>query len=106
MASIDGNFVFTSWLNFDQELLAYEEMKAQSSELCRKMQMRIFNILLQDVYITEASCLQKAKILIRKGKVLKICGTEGLKDCIHCFSEAISIMVSSIFALFLFTHSS
>ncbi|CBI23880.3 unnamed protein product, partial [Vitis vinifera] len=74
----------------EQELLAYEEMKALSPELCQKMQMKIFNILLQDVFITKDSCLQKSRILIRKGKALRACGTEGLKDCIHCFSEAIS----------------
>ena len=93
--------ILLTCLNFDQELLAYEEMKELSSELCQKMQMRLFNILLQDVYITKDSHLEKSRILIKKGKALRACGTEGLKDCIDCFSEAISAIVSSIFPFFL-----
>lgn len=93
--------LLTSCLNSDQELLAYEELKALSSGLCQKMKMRIFNILLQDVYITKDSHLEKSRILIKKGKALRAYGTEGLKECIDCFSEAISAIVSSIFPLFL-----
>lgn len=74
-------------------------MSLKYPELCQKMQMKITNILLQDIYITQDSCFQKAQTLVRKGKALRGCGVGGLKDCIQCLSEAIIIMVSSLVLL-------
>lgn len=65
-------------------------------EFCQKMQMQIIDILLQDVYVTPDSWLQKSRILVRKGRVLRLYGIKGLKDCIHCLSEAISSLVSHL----------
>ncbi|XP_012569077.1 separase isoform X2 [Cicer arietinum] len=76
----------------EQELTAYEEMSHKYPEFCQKMQMKITNILLQDIYITHDSCFQKAQTLVRKGKALRFFGTGGLRDCIQCLSEAIIIM--------------
>ncbi|KAL5787518.1 hypothetical protein ACOSP7_004467 [Xanthoceras sorbifolium] len=76
----------------EQEFCAYEELSHLGSDFCQKMQMEIINILLQDVYITQDSCLQKSRILLKKGRTLRARGTAALKDCVHCLSEAISIM--------------
>ncbi|KAI9087156.1 hypothetical protein K1719_030791 [Acacia pycnantha] len=76
----------------EQELTAYEEMSFTYPELCQQMQMKITDILLQDVYVNPDSCFQKAQALVRKGKALRVGGIEGLKDCIQCFSEAITEM--------------
>ncbi|KAJ7002733.1 separase [Populus alba x Populus x berolinensis] len=74
-----------------QELLAYEEMYAVHPEFCQRMQMEVIDILLKDVYVTD-SHLQKSRVLIRKGRALRSCGSEGLEDCIQCLSEAISVI--------------
>ncbi|KAF3975524.1 hypothetical protein CMV_001236 [Castanea mollissima] len=73
----------------EQELLAYEEMNALYPEFCQQMQMKIIGILLRDVYVTPHNHLQKSRILVRKGKALRVCGIEGLKDSIQCLSESI-----------------
>lgn len=75
-------------------------MYAVNPEFCQKMQMQIINILLQDVYVTPDSWLQKAKILVRKGRWLKLYGINGLKDCICCLTEAITLLVSNQVILF------
>ncbi|KAJ6942111.1 separase [Populus alba x Populus x berolinensis] len=74
-----------------QELLAYEEMYAVHPEFCQRMQMEVIDTLLKDVYVTD-SHLQKSRVLIRKGRALRSCGSEGLEDCIQCLSEAISVI--------------
>ncbi|RDX78338.1 Separase, partial [Mucuna pruriens] len=76
----------------EQELTAYEEMGFKYPELCQKMQRKITAILLQDIYITPDSRFQKAQILVRKGKAIRVSGMDGLRDCIQCLSEAITIM--------------
>ncbi|GAV67376.1 Peptidase_C50 domain-containing protein [Cephalotus follicularis] len=75
----------------EQELLAYEEMEPLNPELSWRMQEKITEILL---HITTGDCLQKSDILLRKGRALRARGIEGLKECIQCLSEAISIMRS------------
>lgn len=79
-----------------QELHSYEELCPSSPELCQRMQMKISSILLQSVYNSRNSCLQRARILLRKGRALRARGTEGLKDCIQCLSEAICVLVISL----------
>ncbi|KHN33472.1 Separin [Glycine soja] len=76
----------------EQELTAYEEMGFKYPEFCQKMQMKITDILLQDIYITLDSRFQKAQTLVRKGKAIRVRGIGGLRDCIQCLSEAITIM--------------
>lgn len=80
-------------LKFVQELLAYLEMNHGYPDFCQAMQIKVIDLLMQDVYTTENSPLWKARILIRKGRALRANGIEALKDCILCLSEAISIMV-------------
>ncbi|KAF8019982.1 hypothetical protein BT93_G0618 [Corymbia citriodora subsp. variegata] len=74
----------------EQELLAYEEINSSNPDLCSRMQLKIIDELLQEIYSAEASCFQKARLLIKKGRILKCRGREGLNSCIQCLSEAIS----------------
>ncbi|XP_017971181.1 PREDICTED: separase isoform X2 [Theobroma cacao] len=76
----------------EQELLAYQELNHGYPDFCQRMQNKVIDLLMQDVYATENSPLWKARILIRKGRALRINGIEALKNCILCLSEAISIM--------------
>ncbi|XP_044490537.1 separase-like isoform X4 [Mangifera indica] len=76
----------------EQELHAYEELNPLGPELCQRRQMKIISILLQNVYDTEDSGLQKSRILLKKARTLRAVGREGLKDCIQCLSEAIFFM--------------
>ncbi|KAI3715733.1 hypothetical protein L6452_22720 [Arctium lappa] len=76
----------------EQELQAYKEMKSLNPKLCKTMQTTITNILLEEIYSTKDSCLQKCRILIAKGMESRACGVEGLNDCIKYLSEAISTM--------------
>ncbi|KAK9214507.1 hypothetical protein WN944_006500 [Citrus x changshan-huyou] len=76
----------------EQELHSYEELYPLSPELCERMQMKISTILVQSVYNSRNSYFQRSRILLRKGRALRARGTEGLKDCIQCLSEAICVM--------------
>ncbi|KAK9095991.1 hypothetical protein Sjap_021488 [Stephania japonica] len=76
----------------EQELLAYEEMESHSS-LCQKMQLKIINILLLNIYVSKDYYLQKSLLLIKKGRIFRAQGFERLTDCIRCLSDAISILV-------------
>ncbi|XP_057978228.1 separase isoform X2 [Malania oleifera] len=74
----------------EQELVAYEKMSGSYPNICQEMQMKIINILLNNVYITRDTCLLKSRIFVVKGRLLRAHGFEALKDCIECLSEAIS----------------
>ncbi|KAK8567876.1 hypothetical protein V6N12_006446 [Hibiscus sabdariffa] len=76
----------------EQELLAYQEMTHGYQDFCLRMQIKVIDLLMQDDYGIEDNPLQRARILIRKGRTLRTNGIEALKDCILCLSEAISIM--------------
>ncbi|KAE8698781.1 putative Kinetochore protein ndc80 [Hibiscus syriacus] len=76
----------------EQELLAYQEMTHGYPDFCHRMQMKVIDLLIQDDYAIGDNPLQRARILIRKGRSLRANGIEALKDCIWCLSEAISIM--------------
>ncbi|KAI3778004.1 hypothetical protein L2E82_06951 [Cichorium intybus] len=76
----------------EEELQAYKELESLYPTLCKTMQMTIINILLDDIYTTKDSWLQRSRILIAKGRVSRAYGVEGLNDCIKYLSEAISIM--------------
>lgn len=63
-------------------------------ELCQQKQIKIIDILLQDIYFTQDCYLERSRILLQKGRALRASGFEGLTGCIQCVSEAISIIVS------------
>ncbi|KAF5184255.1 Separase [Thalictrum thalictroides] len=74
----------------EQELLAYEEMEALNTNLCQSMQLKIIDILVHNVYVTTDYVLKKSTTLIKKGRIARARGTDGLNNCIECLSEAIS----------------
>ncbi|KAI3841547.1 hypothetical protein MKX03_023861 [Papaver bracteatum] len=78
----------------EQELLTYEETESLSMSLSKRMQLKIVDILLLDVYTTDDNCLQRSKILIKKGKVLRTTENEGLDGSTKCVSEAISNLIN------------
>ncbi|KAI3976406.1 hypothetical protein MKX01_038705 [Papaver californicum] len=78
----------------EQELLAYEETESLSMSLSKRMQLKIVDILLFDVYTTDDNCLQRSNILIMKGRVLRTSENEGLSGSTKCVSEAISNLVN------------
>ncbi|XP_043718262.1 separase-like isoform X1 [Telopea speciosissima] len=82
----------TTGIILEQELFMYEEMNSSYPKLCQKMQLKIMDILLFDVYITKDDFLEKSRVLIWKGRVLRACESEDLQICIQCFSEAIYIL--------------
>lgn len=61
------------------------------------MCLKIITLLLQEVYISKDSYLQKCRTLIVKGEVLRARGFQYLKDCLQCLSEAIATIVSHLF---------
>lgn len=78
-----------------QELTEYEQNSFRDPNFCQKMQLKIADILLQDIYTTPDYRFQKAQTLIRKAKALRFSSRiGGLRDCIQCLSTAISIMVN------------
>ncbi|KAI3912246.1 hypothetical protein MKW98_012057 [Papaver atlanticum] len=78
----------------EQELLTYEETESLSMSLSKRMQLKIVDILLLDVYTTDDNCLQRSKILIKKGRVLRTSENEGLNGSTKCVSEAISNLIN------------
>ncbi|KAK1279769.1 hypothetical protein QJS04_geneDACA004979 [Acorus gramineus] len=76
----------------EQELLAYAEMDTRSPNLCQKMQLKIIEILLQEVYVTKEYYFQRSRVLMRQGIVFRACGGDGLQSCLQCLSEAISLL--------------
>ncbi|PIA27894.1 hypothetical protein AQUCO_07400019v1 [Aquilegia coerulea] len=80
----------TSGIILEQELLAYEELESNNTNLCQIMQLKITEILLRDMYVTED--LQRSKILMKMGRLHRARGIIYLKSCINCLSDAISIL--------------
>ncbi|XP_042511471.1 separase isoform X2 [Macadamia integrifolia] len=82
----------TTGLILEEELFGYEEMNSRYPNICKKMQLKIIDILLFEVYLTKDDLLEKSRILIWKGRALRAFESEGLQNCIQCFSEAIYIL--------------
>ncbi|XP_010908769.2 separase isoform X2 [Elaeis guineensis] len=80
----------------EQELIAYGMMEARYPDICQKMQLKVVDILLNEVYTTKDYYMQRSRIFVRKGKVIRGCGVEGLSRCIECLSEAISLLQNDI----------
>lgn len=70
-------------------------MSTTCPKLCNKMQLEVVDFLIREVDITPATYWQKARLLIKKGIALRMCGVETLKDSIKYFSEAIEMIVSN-----------
>ncbi|KAL0912981.1 hypothetical protein M5K25_016406 [Dendrobium thyrsiflorum] len=77
----------------EQELLAYDQLEAWNPSLCHKMEIKVIDSLLMDVFIAREFNLQRARVLVRKGLVLRTRGIDNLSSCFDCLSEAISLLV-------------
>ncbi|XP_020266857.1 separase [Asparagus officinalis] len=80
----------------EQELLAYGLMESRNIDLCQKMQIKVIDTLLNDVLTTEEYNFQRSRILVKKARVLRARGIEGLNDCIKCLNDAISLLQKDI----------
>ncbi|KAL0357132.1 UNVERIFIED_CONTAM: Separase [Sesamum calycinum] len=78
----------------EEELLAYDEKSYVNPRYCLRMRMRIIDVLLEKVYITNSSNVKKSKILIEKAKVLRANGLARLDECVQCLSNAITTLNS------------
>lgn len=63
------------------------------SNLGQQTRIKIADILLKDVYVTEDMHIERARILIWKARMTRTSGTEHLTECICFLSEAISLLV-------------
>uniref|UniRef100_A0A7N0RG04 separase n=1 Tax=Kalanchoe fedtschenkoi TaxID=63787 RepID=A0A7N0RG04_KALFE len=79
-------------LLLEQELLEYEEISARFPSFCQEMQMKIIDILLNDIYASKATSHQRSKILMKKGKLLRMCGMGTFEESIKCISDAVDAM--------------
>ncbi|XP_011657385.1 separase isoform X3 [Cucumis sativus] len=79
----------------EQELVEYEEMSKLNPEFCQSLQGKILSTLLRDVYVTPDHRLEKARVFMKKARVLRFSETVCLDDCIQCLSEAISTMIET-----------
>lgn len=77
--------------------MAYRDLNARNPRLCQEMCLKIIALLLQEVYVSKDSYLQRCRFLLVKGEVLRARGFQYLKDCIQCLSEAIATVVSYLF---------
>ncbi|KAL9818505.1 Separase [Arabidopsis thaliana] len=76
----------------EQELLAYDRVLPLRSNLGQQTRIKIADILLKDVYVTEDMHIERARILIWKARMTRTSGTEHITECICFLSEAISIL--------------
>ncbi|OQU85801.1 hypothetical protein SORBI_3004G312400 [Sorghum bicolor] len=76
----------------EQELLAYGLTKAQSTEFCSKMQIRIIDVLLHKIYCSKEHFLERSRVLVRKAGALRASGVENIKSCLECLHDAISLL--------------
>ncbi|CAN1263571.1 ESP1 [Linum perenne] len=77
-----------------QELIVYERMENMYPEFSHEMLVKIIDILLQDVYVKDKDCLERSRILLRKGRAVRANSDQGLSNSIQCTSEAISVLIS------------
>ncbi|OWM84928.1 hypothetical protein CDL15_Pgr027715 [Punica granatum] len=70
----------------EQELLAYKEMSSWCPDLCKRMNMRITDVLLEKADLQD-NVLQKARLLIERGKTLGVHGIE--KTAAGSFSHVV-----------------
>lgn len=60
------------------------------------MKMKVINVLLEEIYVTNESTVEKCRVLIQKAKSLRALGLEQLDKGIQCLSDAVSTLVSYV----------
>uniref|UniRef100_A0A453PPN7 Uncharacterized protein n=1 Tax=Aegilops tauschii subsp. strangulata TaxID=200361 RepID=A0A453PPN7_AEGTS len=78
----------------EQELLKYGEMESRATMLCGNMQIRIIDILLNELYCSKEYYLDRSKVLVRKAHALRSSGVQNISRCLESLSEAISLLRS------------
>ncbi|KAL6633464.1 hypothetical protein ACP70R_026135 [Stipagrostis hirtigluma subsp. patula] len=78
----------------EQELLVYGLMNSRGTVFCAEMQMRIIDILLNEIYCSKEYYLERSRVLVRKAGVLRASGVENISSCLKSLSEAISLLDS------------
>ncbi|XP_020594478.1 separase-like, partial [Phalaenopsis equestris] len=73
------------------ELQAYDQLKAWNPVHCHKMEIRVINFLLMNVFNFKDFNLQRSRVLLRKSLVLRTRGIESFFSSFDCLSEAISL---------------
>ncbi|CAL5019775.1 unnamed protein product [Urochloa decumbens] len=76
----------------EQELLAYGLMETRGSTFCAEMQIRVIDVLLDEIYYSEEHCLERSRFLVRKAGALRACGVQNIERCLDSLSEAISLL--------------
>ncbi|TVU28695.1 hypothetical protein EJB05_20225, partial [Eragrostis curvula] len=79
----------------EQELLSYGLIEALDTTFCAKMQMRIVDILLDEIYCSKEYYLERSRVLVRKAGAFRVSGVKHIHNCLECLSEAISLLDSS-----------
>ncbi|CAL4967209.1 unnamed protein product [Urochloa decumbens] len=75
-----------------EELLAYGLMETRGSTFCAEMQIRVIDVLLDEIYYSEEHCLERSRFLVRKAGALRACGVQNIERCLDSLSEAISLL--------------
>ncbi|KAG6409188.1 hypothetical protein SASPL_132222 [Salvia splendens] len=76
----------------EEELFAYNEKSYLNPRYSLKMKMKVINVLLEEIYVTNESTVEKCRVLIQKAKSLRALGLEQLDKGIQCLSDAVSTL--------------
>ncbi|KAL1534288.1 separase [Salvia divinorum] len=76
----------------EEELFAYNEKSYLNPRYSLRMKMKVINVLLEEIYVTEESIVEKCRVLIQKAKLLRALGLEQLDKGILCLSDAVSAL--------------
>ncbi|XP_072151631.1 separase isoform X3 [Setaria viridis] len=76
----------------EQESLAYGLMEARGSVFSAEMQMRVINILLDEIYCSKECFRERSRVLVRKAGALRARGVQNISSCLDTLSEAISLL--------------
>jgi hypothetical protein len=79
-----------------QEELAFGSMEPQGTIFCAQMQIRILDILLDEIYSSEEYFLERSRVLIRKAGVLRSSGMKNISNCLEFLSKSISLLAVSL----------
>ncbi|XP_078151453.1 separase-like isoform X2 [Carex rostrata] len=76
----------------EKELLEYQHLESRYPNLCKIMQKKVTEVLLEDLYCEEDYFLERSRILVAKARALRASGVDGLGDSLACLLEAISLL--------------
>ncbi|KAJ3678269.1 hypothetical protein LUZ60_002072 [Juncus effusus] len=76
----------------EQELLAYALVERQFPNFCIKMQENVSEVLLNELYSSDNYRVERSRVLVSKARFKRAGGSGGLKDCLKCLSDAISLL--------------